>query len=70
MVSTDGHRLAYVDRNFGSDLQGLDGGVIIPRKGLSELNKNRAEIHQIASYCERLDYSEEVRRSSRQEGTC
>ena len=39
MVATDGHRLAYVDRNFGSDLDGLDGGVIIPRKGLSELKR-------------------------------
>ena len=39
MVATDGHRLAYVDRSFGSDLEGLDGGVIIPRKGLSELKR-------------------------------
>ena len=39
MVGTDGHRLAYVDRSFGSDLEGLDGGVIIPRKGLAELKR-------------------------------
>jgi DNA polymerase-3 subunit beta len=39
MVATDGHRLAYVDRELGSPLEGLDSGVIIPRKGLSELKK-------------------------------
>ena len=39
MVATDGHRLAYVDRSFGSDLQSMDDGVIIPRKGLSELKR-------------------------------
>jgi DNA polymerase-3 subunit beta len=39
MVATDGHRLAYVDRALGADLEGLDGGVIIPRKGLAELKK-------------------------------
>ncbi|MGH0029161.1 MAG: DNA polymerase III subunit beta [Myxococcota bacterium] len=39
MVATDGHRLAYVDRSFGDDLEGLDSGVIIPRKGLSELKR-------------------------------
>jgi len=39
MVATDGHRLAYVDRLLGADLEGLDPGVIIPRKGLAELKK-------------------------------
>lgn len=39
MVATDGHRLAYVDRMLASDLEGLDSGVIIPRKGLTELKK-------------------------------
>lgn len=39
MVATDGHRLAYVDRALGADLEGLGGGVIIPRKGLAELKK-------------------------------
>ncbi len=39
MVATDGHRLAYVDRELGSELEGLDRGVIIPRKGLAELKK-------------------------------
>ena len=39
MVATDGHRLSYVDRELGSELEGLDPGVIIPRKGLAELKK-------------------------------
>ncbi len=39
MVATDGHRLAYVDRLLGTTLDGLDGGVIIPRKGLAELKR-------------------------------
>jgi DNA polymerase-3 subunit beta len=39
MVATDGHRLSYVDRSFGDDIEGLAGGVIIPRKGLSELKR-------------------------------
>jgi len=39
MVATDGHRLAYVDRLLDMDLGGLESGVIIPRKGLSELKK-------------------------------
>jgi len=39
MVATDGHRLAWVDRALGNDVQGLAAGVIIPRKGLSELKR-------------------------------
>lgn len=40
MVATDGHRLAYVDRALGDGFDGLgEAGVIIPRKGLSELKK-------------------------------
>lgn len=39
MVATDGHRLAYVDRSFGSEIGELSGGVIIPRKGLAELKR-------------------------------
>ena len=39
MVATDGHRLAYVDRTLGSFLEGLDNGIIIPRKGLAELKR-------------------------------
>src|SRR6266536_3333921 len=37
MVSTDGHRLAFEERVLGS--LGLTKGVIVPRKGLSELKK-------------------------------
>ena len=39
MVATDGHRLAYVDRTFAGELGGFGEGVIVPRKGLSELKK-------------------------------
>jgi DNA polymerase-3 subunit beta len=39
MVATDGHRLAYVDRALGAEFEGLQPGVIIPRKGLSELKR-------------------------------
>ena len=39
MVATDGHRLAYVDRMLGITLEGLSGGVIIPRKGLAEMKR-------------------------------
>jgi DNA polymerase-3 subunit beta len=39
MVATDGHRLAYVDRSLGSELDALSPGVIIPRKGLAELKR-------------------------------
>ncbi len=39
MVATDGHRLAYVDRALGDDLEALTSGVIIPRKGLAELKR-------------------------------
>lgn len=37
MVATDGHRLALIDRQIGSF--GLDKGVILPRKGLTEVRK-------------------------------
>jgi DNA polymerase-3 subunit beta len=39
MVATDGHRLAYVDRNVGAAFQGMEQGVIIPRKALVELKR-------------------------------
>ncbi len=39
MVATDGHRLAYVDRALGADFEGLERGVIVPRKGLIELKR-------------------------------
>ncbi len=37
MVATDGHRLAFEEKQVGS--LGLTKGVILPRKGLSELKK-------------------------------
>jgi DNA polymerase-3 subunit beta len=37
MVATDGHRLAFEERELGS--LGLAKGVILPRKGLAELKK-------------------------------
>ena len=39
MVATDGHRLAYVDRSLGADVEALSSGVIVPRKGLAELKR-------------------------------
>jgi len=39
MVATDGHRLAYADRVLGADVSALASGVIIPRKGLTELKR-------------------------------
>lgn len=37
MVATDGHRLAYEERDIGSI--GITKGLILPRKGLAELKK-------------------------------
>jgi DNA polymerase-3 subunit beta len=39
MVATDGHRLARVDRMLGSQLEGLEHGVTVPRKGLAGLKR-------------------------------
>jgi DNA polymerase-3 subunit beta len=39
MVATDGHRLALIDRAIEGGLEGLTRGVILPRKGLSELKR-------------------------------
>ncbi len=39
MVATDGHRLAYVDRELGGELDGLGSGVIVPRKALAEIKR-------------------------------
>jgi DNA polymerase-3 subunit beta len=49
MVATDGHRLAYVDRNLGGEISGLADGVIIPRKGLAELKRlvDEADVEEI-----------------------
>ena len=44
MVSTDGHRLSMIDKEIKNieDLK-IDSGVMIPKKGLSELNKLASE---------------------------
>ena len=44
MVATDGHRLSLIEKNI-SDVASLDlgSGVLIPKKGLSELNKLASE---------------------------
>jgi len=38
MVATDGHRLSLVDRE-SQKIRGIDKGVIIPKKGVSEIKK-------------------------------
>ena len=44
MVATDGHRLSLIDKPF-SNVENLDigNGVMIPKKGMSELNKLASE---------------------------
>lgn len=39
MTATDGHRLAFMDRELFSQMPEFKRGVIIPRKGLTELRK-------------------------------
>ena len=40
MVATDGHRLSMIDKPiFGLDSLNMEKGVMIPKKGMSELNK-------------------------------
>ena len=44
MVSTDGHRLSMIDREIGNlEEIKIEGGVMIPKKGMSELNKLASE---------------------------
>ena len=44
MVATDGHRLSLIDKEVSNieDLR-LDGGIMIPKKGMAELNKLASE---------------------------
>jgi DNA polymerase-3 subunit beta len=44
MVSTDGHRLSLIDKSV-SEIESLDlgNGVMIPKKGMAELNKLASE---------------------------
>jgi DNA polymerase-3 subunit beta len=44
MVATDGHRLASIERGVSS--LGLEKGVILPRKGLSELKKLLEDVEE------------------------
>jgi DNA polymerase-3 subunit beta len=37
MVATDGHRLSLVDKELGSALNLFENGIIVPKKGVSEL---------------------------------
>jgi DNA polymerase-3 subunit beta len=39
MVATDGHRLACAERIVGKEVKDLASGVIVPRKGLTELKR-------------------------------
>ncbi len=49
MVSTDGHRLSLVDKNTENlDSLRLEKGVMIPKKGLIELNKLASEGEKIS----------------------
>ncbi|MDD3582025.1 MAG: DNA polymerase III subunit beta [Desulfobacca sp.] len=44
MVSTDGHRLSLIDRLVpGADQFGFDEGIIIPRKGVAEIQRLLAD---------------------------
>ena len=49
MVATDGHRLSLIDKEI-PNLESLDlgDGVIIPKKGMSELNKLAAESESLS----------------------
>ena len=37
MVSTDGHRLCLMDRKIDQNIENMGSGIIIPKKGLSEI---------------------------------
>jgi DNA polymerase-3 subunit beta len=39
MVATDGYRLSLIDRSLGEEMKGLETGILLPKKGLVELNK-------------------------------
>jgi DNA polymerase-3 subunit beta len=38
-VATDGHRLSKVERGLGEPVPFLEGGIIVPRKGMGEIRK-------------------------------
>ena len=39
MVATDGYRLSLIDRPMKVEIQGLETGILLPKKGLSELTR-------------------------------
>jgi len=44
MVSTDGHRLSMMDKEVNNiEILNIEGGVMIPKKGMSELSKMASE---------------------------
>ncbi|MEE8313844.1 MAG: DNA polymerase III subunit beta [Myxococcota bacterium] len=38
-VATDGHRLAKIEKSLPSEVEFLDKGIIVPRKGMAEIRK-------------------------------
>ncbi len=38
-VATDGHRLAKIEKSLSSEVEFLDKGIIVPRKGMAEIRK-------------------------------
>jgi len=39
MVATDGYRLSLIDRSLAGEVKGLENGILLPKKGLIEMNK-------------------------------
>ena len=39
MVATDGYRLSLIDRSLAEEIKGLESGILLPKKGLVEMNK-------------------------------
>ncbi len=50
MVATDGYRLSLIDRSLKTPLTGLDEGILLPRKGLAELDKILDEAGETVSF--------------------
>lgn len=39
MVTTDGYRISIIDRGLAGEIKGLEKGILLPKKGMSELNR-------------------------------
>jgi len=39
MVATDGYRLSLIDRPMAKEIEGLENGILLPKKGLGELTR-------------------------------